>query len=471
MIKINHRVAVIGDCMLDRYCQGYVSRISPEAPVPVVSITKEYCVPGGAANVANNIKSLGCEVHLFGLVGEDQNGIDLIEQLKENGISCQHVKQIPQIHTTTKQRVMGNHQQITRLDFNDEWKADSEILDRYFEESIKPELERYDVVVLSDYNKGLLTGDFCSQIIESCRHKNIPVIVDPKGCDWVKYSHATILTPNLKELSEYLKVRLPNEEKQIFENSASLITQLRIEHLLVTRSEAGMSLISEKEICTFHSEAKEVFDVSGAGDTVVAVLAVLYNRSRDLKETVAIANKAGGLVVGKRGTATLSIEELEDALKEKRYLSEKIMSIGQVKEFAENCRQKGKTVVFTNGCFDIIHRGHIDSLYQSATYGDCLIVGLNSDSSVKKLKGDHRPVNCAINRAYVLAGIGCVDAVVIFEDETPEKLLSLIRPDILTKGGDYLPAEVAGGQYAGKVVITDFVEGYSTTKIIKSGHD
>jgi D-beta-D-heptose 7-phosphate kinase/D-beta-D-heptose 1-phosphate adenosyltransferase len=457
-LKTN-KVLVIGDIILDKYIKGSVSRISPEAPIPVIKIDSEEYSLGGAANVANNLESLGCEVSIIGMIGLDIAGKKLKQLFLQRKIHC-YFNYSKNYKSITKTRIIGNNQQITRLDYNDDIKPDS--LSNYtMIETFKDVMDPYDVVVISDYNKGVCTNRMCRTVINLCNQKNKIVIVDPKGNDWDKYRKATMITPNLKETSELIGNKIKNTNLEIRAKCNNLHDQVRSKYLLITRSERGMSLISKDSINHIPSRAKEVFDVTGAGDTVVATIAAFINRDNALGVVIA-ANKAAGIVVSKVGTSTITQKELD-----RDPIADKIMFIDSLSNQIKIWKDKKETIVFTNGCFDLLHKGHIHSIQKASELGTRLIVAINSDNSVKKIKGINRPINNEYDRAYVIASHVNVDAVIIFNEITPENILKIIKPNILVKGGDYTIDEIVGREYADKVEIIDYLDGYSTTKIVE----
>lgn len=451
-----NKVLVIGDIILDKYIKGSVSRVSPEAPVPIIKIDNEEYSLGGAGNVANNLSSLGCDVSIIGMIGLDSAGKKLRRLFKENGVHG-YFNFNKNYKSITKTRIIGNNQQITRLDYNDDVKPDN-LSSHTMIQTFKDVMDRYDVVVISDYNKGVCSERFCRTVIHLSNQKNKIVIVDPKGNNWDKYRKATMITPNLKETSELIGNKIKNTNLEIRAKCNNLHDQVRSKYLLITRSECGMSLISKDSINHIPSIAKEVFDVTGAGDTVVATIAAFINRDNTLGSVI-LANKAAGIVVSKIGTSTVTQEELE-----RDPIADKIMFIDSLLDQIK--LWKDERIVFTNGCFDLFHRGHAHLLYKASEFGKKLIVAINSDESVKRLKGDDRPINNEYDRAYVIASQSHVDAVIIFNEITPENILKLIKPNVLVKGGDYMIEEVIGREYANKVEIINYLHGYSTTKTV-----
>lgn len=463
-----NQVLVIGDIMLDRYYEGTVERISPEAPVPVISVAKKYNRLGGAANVANNLKELGNLVLLSGIIGCDECGESLIKILHQKQIDTTCIGKFKTCGTISKTRIVGNQQQIVRLDENDRL-AVNDKEHHVWEEAVIGQIETADIVIISDYSKGTCDGAVIKQVIQKARSLNKVCIVDPKGSDWSKYEESTIITPNLKELSIYLGEHLKNENSVLEEKCFGICEKLKIDYLLITRSEKGMTLIDRNNHYKhYESKAREVYDVSGAGDTVVAALATFFYEE-GIEKSVEIANMTAGIAVGKRGTATVSLSEIKEELEENKEYSirKKIVSKEQLLLLVNEWKQTGNTVAFTNGCYDIFHKGHVYSIYAAAEFGDRLIVAINSDDSVKRLKGSERPINHEYDRAYVIAAMGCVDAVIIFGEDTPERLLEAVRPDVLVKGGDYRPDEIKGREYAGRVELVSYIDGYSTTKLIE----
>ncbi|GLO61899.1 bifunctional protein HldE [Vibrio sp. MACH09] len=458
-------VLIIGDVMLDRYWYGPTGRISPEAPVPVVKVEDNEERPGGAANVAMNIAALSGKATVIGLVGEDEPAQVLTNTLSSLKVNCQFVP-LAEFPTITKLRVMSRGQQMIRLDFEDKFTGvDPELMLAQMETAL-PNVQS---VVLSDYAKGAL--EHVQALIQKARAAGLPVFIDPKGADFERYRGATLLTPNMAEFE--LVVGKVEDEQQLVEKGLDLIERYDFEALLVTRSEHGMTLLRKGEE-PFHlpTLAKEVFDVTGAGDTVISVLAASVAAGKPLDEACALANAAAGVVVGKLGTSTLSTIELAEAIHGSQDTDYGVITESALIEAVKKARSKGEKVVMTNGCFDILHAGHVSYLNHAAELGDRLIVAVNSDDSVKRLKGPGRPVNPTERRMAVLAGLGAVDWVVPFEEDTPQRLISEVLPSLLVKGGDYKPHEIAGGDEViaagGEVKVLNFEEGVSTTEIIKA---
>jgi len=458
------RLLVVGDVMLDCYWQGPVLRISPEAPVPVLRVEGEDTRIGGAGNVALNAAVLGADTRLLGLVGSDDRA-DLIEQmLSSQNVSC-NLQRVPESKTITKLRILSRNQQLIRLDYDDhfpDWDAD------LLENDFLSQLQNVDVVILSDYAKGVLRNS--DVLIRAARAACKPVIVDPKGADFSRYHGASLITPNLAEFEAI--VGHCESDQQIEERGIALCDALNLDAILVTRSEKGMSLLARNQPpMHLPTRAQEVFDVTGAGDTVVATLGVAIAAGVPMLDALVLANIAAGIVVSKLGTATVTRHELQSSL----HCDPSLSRFGVVDEEALHnqmlvARAQGETIVMTNGCFDILHPGHVDYLEKARALGDRLIVAVNDDASVKRLKGSGRPVNPLCDRMRVLSALACVDWVVPFSEDTPERLYCKLLPNILVKGGDYSEFEVVGGDCVkaagGKVMILNYLDGHSTTTLI-----
>ena len=458
-------VLVVGDVMLDRYWHGPASRISPEAPVPVVKVNMVEERPGGAANVAMNIASLGANSRLVGLTGIDDAAKALTESLNAVKVRCDFVA-IPTHPTITKLRVLSRNQQLIRLDFEEGF----ENIDvQPLLERIEQALPHIGALVLSDYAKGALSQ--VQKMIALANKAGVPVLIDPKGSDFERYRGATLLTPNMSEFEAIVGRCRDNQDVE--EKGMNLLKSLDLTALLITRSEQGMSLIRRDEPpLHLPTEAQEVYDVTGAGDTVIGVLAASIASGRPLHEACALANAAAGVVVGKLGTSTVSPIELENAIRGRADNGFGVMDEKQLKQAVANARLRGERVVMTNGCFDILHAGHVSYLANARNLGDRLIVAVNSDASTRRLKGETRPVNPLEQRMIVLGALESVDWVVPFEEDTPQRLISEVLPDVLVKGGDYRPEEIAGSEEVwaagGEVKVLNFEDGISTTNIIKN---
>ncbi len=472
-IEINRikesRVLVIGDLMLDTYHIGDVKRISPEAPVPIVHVNRSYSVLGGAANVARNLIGLGATPMVIGLIGNDTNGALIEERFAGFNIECALIKL--DAPTITKTRVIGNDQQVVRIDFEQDITNLAPEIEEQIIEAIENRIEECDIVIISDYNKGLCNEKICKAAISAARLHNKQTIIDPKGTQWEKYSHATIVTPNIKELSDVAGREIINSKVVIEPAAEQIRKRYDIGALLVTRSEKGMSYIGETENLVMATQAREVFDVSGAGDTVVATLAAALGAGFSVTDSIFLANKAAGVVVRKMGTSPILFQELKSEVMDEVNSSDKIITGERFKYLIKLMRDRKTRVVFTNGCFDILHRGHVTYLEKARELGDILILGLNSDASVRRLKGEGRPINDEMSRATVMGALKSVDYVVIFDEDTPYELIKMIRPDTLVKGGDYAIEDIVGREFARQTITIPFVDGFSTTNTISKMTD
>ena len=465
----NTNVVVVGDVILDRYVWGDVSRISPEAPVPVVRVTTRSQALGGAANVAANLAGLGCRVELLGIRGQDEAGQCLSRLLLEHGIVDQLLT-TNKMATITKTRIMAQGQQLMRFDEEESCGFDARDY-----ESLRLKLDSIcdstNAIILSDYGKGLLIPSVCAEIIGYAREFGIPVLVDPKGADWSKYRGATCITPNMTELETVTRIRLTCDA-EIFEAGRTLLKTLHLERLLITRGPAGMVLLSSHdEPFVVRARAREVFDVSGAGDTVIAALAAGVGTRMDWPYSTRLANTAAGIVVGRIGTQPVHADELAMALSlGQNGHHGKICDLDAAKFIVQNWRTRGETVVFANGCFDLLHAGHIRLLHAAAEEGAHLVIGLNSDASTSRLKGTDRPILTQQDRAAMLSALSCVDLVVIFEEDTPLALIEAFRPDVLVKGADYTKTSVVGHEmveaWGGRIVLVEIQNEISTTDIL-----
>ena len=459
------RVLVVGDIMLDRYWYGPTQRISPEAPVPVVKIQQDEDRPGGAANVALNIASLNGNVTLAGITGEDEASSTLKTHLSAMNIDCQFLQSSAH-PTITKLRVLSRNQQLLRLDFEESF---AEIDKQPLIEQTKALVANHDLLLLSDYDKGTLSD--VQALIKAANEHNVPVLVDPKGTDFSRYRGATLITPNLSEFEAV--VGHCKTEAEIVSKGQALLKELDLTAMLVTRSEQGMTLLRHGHE-EFHlpTQAREVYDVTGAGDTVIATLALAIAANADFTQASALANIAAGIVVGKLGTSTVSEAELSAELTSGQESGFGVLSEEQLKIAVELAQARGENIIMTNGCFDILHAGHVSYLNTAKTLGSRLIVAVNNDTSVTRLKGVGRPVNPVDRRMAVLAGLGAVDWVVPFSEDTPQRLIANILPNTLVKGGDYKVEDIAGGAEViaagGDVKVLNFEDGISTTKIINA---
>ncbi|HEC1759714.1 TPA: D-glycero-beta-D-manno-heptose-7-phosphate kinase [Campylobacter lari] len=440
------KILVVGDFMVDHYIWCDCTRISPEAPVMVMKSQKEDKRLGGAGNVYANLKSLGAEVFALGLVGDDESGRFLKENLNAKLLVEKDRK------TPLKSRVLSHSQQVLRLDDENDFdtKLEDEIIKEY-----KKIAKDYDAIVLSDYAKGALTSKVTKALIEHANTLNLPILIDPKGSDFSKYQNATLLTPNKKEAIQALGVeKIDNLEKAL----KKLKDDLNLTYSIITLSEEGIALFDEK-LHIIPAKALEVYDVTGAGDSVIAMLAYALALKVDIIKACELANDAAAVVVAKVGSVSVSLEEIKNL--KKASFEDKIKSKEELVKLLQD-----QKVVFTNGCFDIMHYGHIKYLEKAKKLGDILVVGLNSDESVKRLKGNSRPINLEFQRACMLASMYFVDYVVIFDEDTPYELIEFLKPDVLVKGADYKDKEVVGSNLVKKVELIDFEDGFSTTNII-----
>jgi D-beta-D-heptose 7-phosphate kinase/D-beta-D-heptose 1-phosphate adenosyltransferase len=464
------RALVIGDLMLDEYVWGKTERISPEAPVQVVDVAREDLRLGGAGNVINNLVTLGCQVRVASVLGDDGDGRRLRGMLMEKGVVADGVVLAPGRTTSRKTRILASNQQMLRID-------------RESREPISPEQEDQlaayvamvaddcQVILISDYLKGVLTEGLLQRVIALGRERGVPVVADPKGDDYRKYRGATLLTPNRKEAQTASGIAIM-DEASLNMAGRKLRESLDLDALVLTRSEEGMSLFfRDGQGMHLPTEAREVYDVSGAGDTVLAVLGVGLGGGLALEEAARLSNVAAGVVVGKVGTSTVTSEEILEVIGRQHQDTDlKIKKRDALKLLLDDRRGRGKTIVFTNGCFDLLHVGHVKYLQKARQLGDLLVLGLNSDASIRRLKGPKRPLIGQEERAHILAALDCIDFVVIFDEDTPLELIAALRPHILVKGGDYTPEGVVGKEivesYGGRVELIQFVDGRSTTNII-----
>jgi D-beta-D-heptose 7-phosphate kinase/D-beta-D-heptose 1-phosphate adenosyltransferase len=466
-------VLCVGDVMLDHFVYGQVERISPESPVPVLRQQHQFSMLGGAGNVMRNITALGGQVIFISVIGEDEAGRTLQSQLDPLTNVQAKLFTEPHRQTIQKTRFIAQGQQLLRVDEETVLACTDET-----EQKIVKVVEDYlpccQAVVLSDYHKGLFTKNLSQTLIKHIRklNANLPIIVDPKGRHYNRYKGATIITPNIKELSEVAGYPL-RSQAEIVTESQKIQQSLAIESILVTQGSQGMTLVEkDNEAEFFPAQTREVYDVSGAGDTVVATLVLGLASGYSLKESCYLANEAAGIVVGKVGTATTTIDELENSLSQHHGVShsQKIVDIHQAQDLLKRWRFQGLKIGFTNGCFDLLHLGHLHILHQSAQACDKLVIGLNTDNSVRRLKGQERPIQNQETRANVLASLTMVDAVILFDEETPFELIKVLHPDVLIKGADYTVDRVVGADLVqargGQVLLVDLREGHSTTSTV-----
>ncbi|MDX4028598.1 D-glycero-beta-D-manno-heptose-7-phosphate kinase [Aliarcobacter skirrowii] len=468
MININFKpnILVIGDLMIDHYLWGSCDRISPEAPVQVVNVKKENSVLGGAGNVINNLVSLGSSVEVISVIGDDSVANELKTLLSNIGVAFDNLVVEKGRKTSKKSRLMASNQQVLRYDSESVDEISKNSANKILE-ILEKNIKNYSAIILSDYKKGVLTTTLTQDIIKLANRNKIKVLADPKGKDFSKYKGAYTLTPNKKEAMEATNIDI-KDEKSLVEALKSLKQNCNLEVSLITLSEQGIAIFDD-ELFTSPTAAREVFDVTGAGDTVIASITFALSCGVDIKKALYFANLAAGVVVGKIGSATASLDEIYEYESQlnKSSSSSHIKTFDEIEKLAKKLHSQGKKIVFTNGCFDILHVGHVKYLEEAKSYGDVLILGLNADSSVRKLKGSSRPINSQDDRAYILASLESVDYVVIFEEETPYELIKLIKPHVLVKGGDYEGKEVVGQDIADELKLVQFVDGKSTTNTIK----
>lgn len=466
------RVLVVGDVMLDKYIWGDVQRISPEAPVPVVRGLRHDEKPGGAANVAMNMACLGAKTIVVGITGRDESERLLAESLRINGVHPQFVSS-EEYETVTKMRILGGRQQMLRLDFEHFAAIESSVYERLIERTLDL-LPGSHALVLSDYAKGVITPEVCAAVIPAARKLGIPVLVDPKGLDYARYKGATTICPNLTELARAVRLE-PNDLEALFIAAEAMVADLHLDFLTATLSEKGIALVRQGSRFVAPAVARQVFDVSGAGDTVVAVMALCLASGLEPETAVQLANIAAGIVVGKVGTVPVQKHELLAALGPQIALhaEDRVLTREELVQRVALWKANSERVVFTNGCFDLLHIGHITLLEQARRFGDRLIVAINSDDSVRRLKGPSRPIVSENDRARVLAALAAVDAVAIFDEPTPLELVLAVQPHVLVKGGDYNSDTVVGARevqsWGGEVKIVALVEGISTTRLLEKG--
>ena len=460
------KLLVIGDLMIDHYLWGSCERISPEAPVQVVNVDSESMVLGGAGNVINNLKTLGAAVDVISAIGDCKVSNELVQLLNDAGVSTKFLISEKGRISSKKTRVIASQQQVVRYDretTNPISNKAQKLILKYFEENIAA----YDALLISDYGKGLLTFDLTQSLIKCANQNNKKVLIDPKGRDYSKYKGAYLLTPNKKEASEATGIEIIDEES-LNSSIQKLKNECNLTISLITLSEMGVAVYDNK-LNTYPTVAREVFDVTGAGDTILASLGFALSCNIDIDEAVKFANLAAGVVVGKIGNATVSINEIieyESSLN--KSTSDKHIKLrNEISFLSSELKSRGKKIIFTNGCFDLLHAGHIRYLETAKGFGDVLILGLNSDRSVTALKGKGRPINNQTDRAYILAALESVDYVVIFDEDTPYNLIKSIKPHTLVKGGDYSGKKVIGQDLVNELKLVEFIEGKSSTSTIE----
>ncbi len=464
----NRHVGVIGDLILDDYIEGDIERLSPESPVQVVNVVHEYQKLGGSANVAHGLCAMGARVSLFGVVGSDEAARILLELCDRKGIATHGVVTMDERPTTRKLRVMSRHQQMIRLDWEKIQPIDKTIEDKFIADLFQN--APLQAIVISDYAKGVLTASLIQKIISRARDAGIPVVVDPKSQNFELYREATILTPNLKEFQAAVQHTIdPKNDEELAQYAGALCEKCSFDALLVTLGELGMALWTpENGLYRVPAAAREVYDVTGAGDTVAAVMALALANRMGFSRAAEIANAAAGIVIGKAGTSTVTPEEL--MAQHSPRIENKLLDDTSLVEHIKCWQLQGKRIVFTNGCFDLLHVGHLHILQQASELGDILIVGLNTDASIRRLKGEERPLIPEQERAGLLAALECVDAVILFSEDTPQNLIRQIKPDFLVKGSDYSMDQVVGRKeveaFGGKVVLVDLLPDKSSSLLI-----
>lgn len=464
------RILVIGDLILDEYIWGAVERISPEAPVQIVEVKRKEVRLGGAGNVINNLLTLNGQVNVAGVVGDDDDGQLLLRRLVESGLAVHGVFLQSEKVTSRKTRVFASNQQVVRIDHESRTDISFENEERLIA-YVKSMVADLDVIFLSDYRKGVLTDRLSREVIALGREAKVAVMVDPKGNDFGKYRGATLLTPNRKEAQSAAGITI-TDEASLLKAGRKLLHDLELEALVITRSEEGMTVFSADGEIHLPTVAREVYDVSGAGDTVFSLFGLGVAQKLPFESAARLANLGAGIVVGKVGTSTVSPQELMAAVGLLHPATDqKITSVPLLENILADERRKGKKIVFTNGCFDLLHVGHVKYLQEARQLGDLLILGLNTDDSIRRLKGPNRPLIGEEERAHILAALNCIDYVVVFDEDTPLELISALRPDVLVKGGNYTPDEVVGRElvesFGGVVKLIDFVDGKSTTGIVE----
>lgn len=466
LLKQSPNILVVGDLMIDHYLWGQTQRISPEAPVPVVEVGRENSVLGGAGNVVNNLCALGAKVEVISVIGACVIADELRDLLADISVASQNLIVEKNRVTSKKTRIIAANQQVIRYDkesTNNISTASEEAIIARFSNLIK----NCAVVILSDYGKGVLTDGLTKSLIDIANKHGKKVLVDPKGANYQKYQNAYLLTPNKKEASQATNINIEDEESLI--NAITFLKNTcKLGVSLITLSEQGVAIYDDK-LTTHPTVAREVFDVTGAGDTVIASLGFALACGEDIHQSVVFANLAAGVVVGKIGSATASLAQISayEASLGQNTAENRLKTLSEIINLAHEFKQQNKKIVFTNGCFDLLHAGHVRYLAEAKSFGDVLILGLNSDASVKQLKGDNRPINSAADRAYILASLESVDFVVIFDEQTPYNLINAIKPNVLVKGGDYEGKNVVGQEIADTLKLVNFVAGKSTTKTIE----
>ena len=456
-------ILVVGDLMIDHYLQGASDRVSPEAPVPIVAIHDEGLSLGGCGNVVRNLRALGARVECASVVGTDSCGDDIVRLLGECDVDMQNIERVDSRQSSRKTRIVVANHQVGRFDRETE-EPISQQCEALLTEKLVGQVSKFDALALSDYNKGVLQPSLTKALIRAARNHDVPVLVDPKGTDYKKYHGATLLTPNRKEAVKLTGIEILNDSSLQLAGQ-QLKEQLALSYVVITLSQDGLAVFSDR-MTRINAVSKEVFDVSGAGDTVLATLSFCLASGMPVVEAAQLANRAAAVVVAKFGSATTTWDEILGASTEEHSRDQGIRSADEMAVIARRLRAQGRRIVFTNGCFDVLHRGHVEYLTDSRKCGDVLVVGINSDASVKRLKGPDRPVIREEDRASILAALRVVDYVVVFGGDTPCELISRIQPDVLTKGANYQRHEVVGADLVDDVRLISFHEGRSTTNTI-----
>jgi len=464
------KILVVGDLILDEYLWGEVERISPEAPVQVVDVRREFITLGGAGNVVANLISMGGQVQVCSVIGHDANGQALLDELSRKGVSTEGIFKDPTRPTTRKSRVLAANQQVLRIDREIRRPIDS-VWEEKIEQHLKRQLCENAAIILSDYHKGVLTENLLRKVIGLAREQGKPVFADPKGTSYRRYRNASYITPNQKEAAQATGITIQTED-DVRKAGEQLLHELDLDGVILTRGKDGISLfLRGLQPVTLPTRAKEVFDVSGAGDTTLAALTLGFMAGLPMDEAAELANLAAGVVVGKVGTATVTREEILAACGYGQSpAGQKVKTVSELQDIISRHRMQGQKIVFTNGCFDLLHIGHIKLLHEARGFGDILIVAINDDDSVRRLKGKNRPCMTHGERAQLLSALNCVDYVVIFSEDTPEKLIADFQPEVLVKGTDYRKSEVVGWQvvesYGGSVRLVDLEQDISTSNLI-----
>jgi len=469
MIELQNKspkLLVIGDLMIDHYLWGSCELISPEAPVQVINVESESTMLGGAGNVINNLKALGAQVDVISVVGNCKTSDELKELLSDIEVDSQYLITEKNRITSKKSRIIAAQQQVVRYDREsiDEISVESQNI---IIKTFKKVIENYEVILLSDYGKGVLTKNLTQSLINFANKSGKKMLIDPKGFDYSKYKGAYLLTPNKKEASEATQIDI-KDDSSLTQAIVQLKLECELELSLITLSEQGVA-IYDNELRIHPTVTREVFDVTGAGDTILASIGFAMACDFDIDEAIKFSNLAAGVVVGKIGSATVTLDEIieyESSLNQSTS-DRHIKTLNEITTISKKLRARGKKIVFTNGCFDLLHEGHVRYLETAKSFGDVLILGLNSDRSVHSLKGDGRPINMQIDRAYILAALEVVDYVIIFDEDTPYDLIKSIKPHTLVKGGDYQGEKVVGQDIADELKLVQFIDGKSTTKTIE----